>query len=83
MLGFCYFNNGAIAAKHVITLGQVSHVFIMDWDIHHGNWIQDLIYEDKNIFYFLIHRRFYPFTGYYNETGEGGGRDELQHNVGF
>jgi len=69
--GFCYFNNVAIAAKHVIASGRVSRVFIMDWDIHHGNGIQDLTYDDKNIFYFSIHRGFYPFTGHYNETGEG------------
>ena len=46
-------------------------MFIMDWDIRHGNGIQDLTYDDKNIFYFSIHRGFYPFTGHYNETGEG------------
>mmetsp|Transcript_28185 Transcript_28185/g.60042 ORF Transcript_28185/g.60042 Transcript_28185/m.60042 type:complete len:471 (-) Transcript_28185:56-1468(-) len=69
--GFCYFNNVAIAAKHAIASGRVSRVFILDWDIHHGNGIQDSTYDDKNIFYFSIHRGVYPFTGYFDETGEG------------
>jgi len=43
----------------------------MDWDIHHGNGIQDLTYDDENIFYFSIHRCIYPFTGRYDETGTG------------
>ncbi|KAL7545525.1 hypothetical protein ACHAWF_008874 [Thalassiosira exigua] len=69
--GFCYFNNVAIAAKHAIASGRASRVFILDWDVHHGNGIQDLTYDDENIFYLSIHRGFYPFTGYHNETGKG------------
>ena len=70
-MGFCYFNNVAIAAKHAIASGRVSRVFILDWDIHHGNGTQDVTYDDEDIFYFSIHRGFYPFTGQYYETGEG------------
>lgn len=70
--GFCYFNNCAIAAKHSIHTHRANRVFILDIDIHHGNGIQDLTYDDPDIFYLSIHRGFYPWTGRHDETGEGG-----------
>eukprot|EP00977_Amphora_coffeiformis_P000124 scaffold28_cov155-Amphora_coffeaeformis.AAC.7 len=73
---FCYFNNIVIAAKHALHAGRASRVFILDWDVHHGNGVQELTYEDPNIFYLSIHRAshkqhgwFYPGTGKYDETG--------------
>jgi Histone deacetylase domain len=78
--GFCYFNNIAIAAKHALYgSGQANRVFILDWDIHHGNGIQDLTFDDPNIFYLSIHRAkfgkkqhwFYPGTGRPSEIGRG------------
>lgn len=83
MPGFCFFNNVAVAAKHAIHTGRANRVFILDWDIHHGNGIQDLTYDDPNIFYLSIHRTsfsekktkkeewFYPGTGKPTEVGEG------------
>lgn len=79
--GFCYFNNIAIAAKHAIQTQRASRVFILDWDVHHGNGIQDLTYDDPNIFYLSIHRTtnkkkgyyFYPGTGKPDETGRDSG----------
>lgn len=55
-MGFCYFNNIAVAAKNAIHTGSADRVFILDWDIHHGNGIQDITYDDPNIFYLSIHR---------------------------
>lgn len=82
--GFCYFNNIAVAAKHAIHSKQAERVFILDYDIHHGNGIQDITYDDPNIFYLSIHRAsfarnaeendyFYPGTGRHSETGKGQG----------
>ena len=67
-----------MAAKHALHTGRANRVFILDWDIHHGNGIQDLTYDDPNIFYLSIHRApgkdwFYPGTGKYKEVGEGMG----------
>lgn len=81
--GFCYFNNVAIAAKHATYTGRANRVLIIDWDIHHGNGIQELTYNDPQIFYISIHRAsfskknkkswFYPGTGKPSETGQGDG----------
>jgi histone deacetylase 6 len=85
-IGFCYFNNVAVAAKHALTTGRARRVFILDWDIHHGNGIQDVTYDDPRIFYLSIHRAsftkssarkksefFYPGTGRHTDVGEGAG----------
>lgn len=65
-----------ISAKHALHTGRASRVFILDWDVHHGNGIQELTYDDPSIFYLSIHRAphkkhgwFYPGTGKYDETG--------------
>jgi hypothetical protein len=77
--GFCYFNNIVIAARDALATGRAHRVFILDWDVHHGNGIQDLTYDDPDIFYLSIHRAsgkrawFYPGTGTYAETGAQGG----------
>jgi acetoin utilization deacetylase AcuC-like enzyme len=81
--GFCFFNNVAVGAKHAIETGRANRVFILDWDIHHGNGIQDLTIDDPNIFYLSIHRAssgsknkkswYYPGTGRPNEVGTGNG----------
>jgi Histone deacetylase domain len=68
-----------IAAQHALHTGRATKVFILDWDIHHGNGIQDLTYDDPNIFYLSIHRAsstkqwFYPDTGRPEETGGASG----------
>eukprot|EP00934_Nitzschia_sp_Nitz4_P006799 Nitzschia sp. Nitz4//scaffold21_size171442//93257//94718//NITZ4_002170-RA/size171442-processed-gene-0.54-mRNA-1//-1//CDS//3329542438//6789//frame0 len=81
-MGFCYFNNVAVAAKHACYTERAQKVFILDWDIHHGNGIQDLTYNDPQIFYLSIHRAsfgrkkdhwFYPGTGRPTEIGDGDG----------
>jgi acetoin utilization deacetylase AcuC-like enzyme len=75
-MGFCLFNNVALAADHARRKFGVNRVLIVDWDVHHGNGTQDIFYEDGQITFFSIHRYgqgFYPGTGAENETGTGPG----------
>ncbi len=73
-MGFCLFNNVAVAARHAIAAHELSRVLIVDWDVHHGNGTQDIFYEDGQVTFFSAHRfPFYPGTGDSNETGKGEG----------
>jgi len=75
-MGFCLFNNIALAAQHARTVHQLNRVLIVDWDVHHGNGTQDIFYEDPAVVFYSIHRygnNFYPGTGAENETGQGKG----------
>jgi acetoin utilization deacetylase AcuC-like enzyme len=73
-MGFCLFNNVAVAARHAIQKHQLRRVLIVDWDVHHGNGTQDIFYEDEQVYFFSSHRSpFYPGTGAANETGRGKG----------
>lgn len=65
-MGFCLFNNIAIAAKYLINKGK--RVFIIDFDIHHGNGTQELLINNKDIIYFSTHQHGYPGTGLTNES---------------
>jgi acetoin utilization deacetylase AcuC-like enzyme len=76
-MGFCLFNNIALAAKHALTAHSLDRVLIVDWDVHHGNGTQDVFYADPRVLFFSIHRfgrGFYPGTGDADETGDGAGR---------
>jgi acetoin utilization deacetylase AcuC-like enzyme len=73
-MGFCLFNNIALAADHARRQFQLNRILIVDWDVHHGNGTQDIFYADGQITFFSIHRYghgFYPGTGAANETGTG------------
>lgn len=71
-MGFCLFNNAAIAARYAQAKHGVETVLIIDWDVHHGNGTQDIFYDDPSVFYFSIHEfPFYPGTGEFKEIGEG------------
>jgi len=72
--GFCVFNNLAVAARYAVKRRGIEHVLIIDWDIHHGNGIQDFFYGDRSVFYFSTHDPLlYPYTGTFEETGEDDG----------
>jgi acetoin utilization deacetylase AcuC-like enzyme len=75
-MGFCLFNNIALAAHHAKKAHSLTRVLIVDWDVHHGNGTQDIFYEDPTVLFYSIHRygmHFYPGTGAENETGRGKG----------
>ena len=73
-MGFCIYNNVAIAAAHALQNHDVDRILIVDWDVHHGNGTQDIFYDDERVFFYSIHRYpFYPGTGSDRETGTGKG----------
>jgi acetoin utilization deacetylase AcuC-like enzyme len=73
-MGFCLFNNIAIAARYAQKKHGVARALIVDWDVHHGNGTQDIFYTDGSVFYFSTHQSpWYPGTGAADETGEGAG----------
>ncbi len=73
-MGFCLFNNIAIAAKVAIDELGLDRVLIIDWDVHHGNGTQEMFWEDEQVGFFSIHRwPFFPGTGQASETGSGRG----------
>jgi acetoin utilization deacetylase AcuC-like enzyme len=77
-MGFCLFNNVALAAAHARDAFGVTRILIVDWDVHHGNGTQDIFYADPSVMFCSIHRfgnGFYPGTGAANETGTGPGLD--------
>jgi acetoin utilization deacetylase AcuC-like enzyme len=71
-MGFCLFNNVAVAAAHLLERRGLDRVAIVDFDVHHGNGTQDIFFDDPRVFYFSTHQfPHYPGTGRLQETGAG------------
>jgi acetoin utilization deacetylase AcuC-like enzyme len=75
-MGFCYFNNIAIAARYLQTHHSLERIAVIDWDVHHGNGTQDIFEEDHTVYFASFHQdpsTCFPFTGKASETGKGKG----------
>jgi len=76
-MGFCYFNNVAIAAKHLQKHHAIERIAIIDWDVHHGNGTQHIFEEDPSVFFISFHQdpsSCYPGSGWASEIGNGQGK---------
>ncbi|XP_022648237.1 histone deacetylase 5-like isoform X6 [Varroa destructor] len=77
-MGFCFFNSLAVAAKKAQQRFNLERILIVDWDVHHGNGIQQIFYRDPRVLYISMHRHdegnFFPGTGDPHEIGEEAGR---------
>ncbi len=73
-MGFCLFNNVAVAAAHLVEARGLERVLIVDWDVHHGNGTEEIFYQDPRVLYFSTHQSpFYPGTGAVDSVGRGQG----------
>ena len=72
-MGFCFFNNAAVAARHAQAAHGAERVAILDWDVHHGNGTQDIFWGDPTVLFCSTHEMpLYPGTGARSERGEHG-----------
>jgi acetoin utilization deacetylase AcuC-like enzyme len=69
-MGFCFFNNAAIAARHAMASHGAARIAIVDFDVHHGNGVQEIFWSEKDVLYCSTHQMpLYPGTGAVTETG--------------
>ncbi len=73
-MGFCLFNNVAVAAAHALAEHGAERVLILDWDVHHGNGTEQIFYESPEVLYISLHQSpLYPGTGASSDIGSGEG----------
>lgn len=73
-MGFCLFNSITVAARHARERLGIERIAIFDWDVHHGNGTQDILYEDPSVLFISTHQwPLYPGTGRFDEVGAGAG----------
>ena len=73
-MGFCLFNNVAVAAAHALEAGGAERVLVLDWDVHHGNGTEAIFYSSPQVLYASIHQSpLYPGTGAASDAGSGEG----------
>lgn len=74
-MGFCLFSNAAVAARYAREALGIDRVAVLDWDVHHGNGTQDILYDDPSVLFISFHQwPLYPGSGWLDETGVGAGR---------
>jgi acetoin utilization deacetylase AcuC-like enzyme len=73
-MGFCLFNNIAVAARYAVSSRGLSRVMVLDWDVHHGNGTNDIFYSSSEVLFVSIHQsQLYPGTGRASDLGRGDG----------
>jgi acetoin utilization deacetylase AcuC-like enzyme len=73
-MGFCLFNNVAVAAQHALDALGLERVLVLDWDVHHGNGTSDIFWESSGVLFVSIHQMpLYPGSGFVTESGAGPG----------
>jgi acetoin utilization deacetylase AcuC-like enzyme len=74
-MGFCLFNNIAVAAQRALDAHGLERVLILDWDVHHGNGTNDIFHATDRVLFASIHESpLYPGTGPASDVGSGRGR---------
>jgi acetoin utilization deacetylase AcuC-like enzyme len=74
-MGFCLFNNVAVAARYALDARGLERVMILDWDVHHGNGTNDIFHDSDKVLFVSIHQSpLYPGTGPAGDVGSGRGR---------
>lgn len=83
-MGFCLFNNVAVAARWLREIGHVKRVAILDWDVHHGNGTQNAFFDDPSVYFASMHQHpLYPGTGFPDERGAGDTTLNIQMEWGW